>query len=325
MIDPDYHFIIGTDGNGMNAGSFFLRNSPEGNAYLNWLIEMWPVYETHHFYEQQAMIDSYDMPEWRSIIKLEPQHKFNSHDCWPNSGEVGFGVDKLGQRAWWEPGDAVVHWPGSSLEIRLGRQIPYYMPKVIKGKTMSNFGQNEEVKIDWAHAGLVEGLVLSSKPKKILELGIGGGRSLESILTGLEYNNQPYHYTLVDNWGDWNGVMPPEVTELYSKKIHNIITSNEQDFVFSCKDKFDFIMSDADHNKADQWFEYVYENLLNDNGILIYHDVNMDDNWPGGNFFNLRNIYHAVKTKKISHRLFNVSSLPEEQCERGLLVIFKGN
>lgn len=188
---------------------------------------------------------------------------------------------------------------------------------------MAKFGQDEAVKIDWAHAGLIEGLVLASKPKKILELGVGGGRSLESILSGLEYNDQPYDYTLVDNWGDWGGVMPTEVTELYSNKVQIIITSNEQDFVFSCKDKFDFIMSDADHNRADQWFEYVYENLLNDNGILIYHDVNMDDNWPFGNFFNLRKIYETVKAKKISHRLFNVSSLPEEQCERGLLVIFK--
>ena len=188
---------------------------------------------------------------------------------------------------------------------------------------MTKFGQNEDVKIDWAHAGLLEGLVLSSKPRKILELGIGGGRSLESILTGLEYNNQEYDYTLVDNWGDWGGNMPPEVTELYGQKVNKIITSNEKDFVFSCQDKFDFIMSDADHNNADQWFEYVYENLLNDNGILIYHDVNLDDDWPKGNFFNLRNIYIKVKKNGISHRLFNVSSLPYEQCERGFLVIFK--
>jgi hypothetical protein len=78
------------------------------------------------------MIDSTGMPEWSSIIKVEPQYKFNAHDCWPNQWQPGFGVDKLGERAWWEPGDTVVHWPGSSLQTRLGRQIPYYMPKVIK-------------------------------------------------------------------------------------------------------------------------------------------------------------------------------------------------
>lgn len=132
LVDNDYHFIIGADGNGLNAGVFFLRNSPEGNAYLNWMIEVWPKYQTHHFYEQQIMIESYDMAEWKPIMKVVPQHKFNSHDCWPNGWRPGFGVDVLGERAWWEPGDVVVHWPGSSLQTRLGRQIPYYMPKVIK-------------------------------------------------------------------------------------------------------------------------------------------------------------------------------------------------
>ena len=132
VIDNDYHFIIGTDGNGMNAGSFFLRNSPEGNAYLDWLLEVWPQYENNVFYEQQAMIDSYEMPEWNSLIKVVPQKEFNSHDCWPNHFMPGFGYDKLGERAWWESGDFVVHWPGSSLRTRLERQVPFYMPKVIK-------------------------------------------------------------------------------------------------------------------------------------------------------------------------------------------------
>jgi len=131
-IDNNFHFVIGTDGNGLNAGSFFLRNSIQGNAYLNWLISVWPKYEDHYFYEQQAMIDSLTMPEWLPIIKVVKQHCFNSHDCWPNSWEPGYGFDKLGGRAWWEPGDFMVHWPGSSLETRLNRHIQYYMPKVIK-------------------------------------------------------------------------------------------------------------------------------------------------------------------------------------------------
>ena len=133
MVDNDYHFVIGTDGNGLNAGSFFLRNSLLGNAYLDWLISVWPKYQNHHFYEQQAMIDSLDMPEWRSIIKVVPQHFFNSHDCWPNQYTPDpKWIDKLGSRAWWEPGDFMVHWPGSSLDTRLRRHIPHYMPQVIK-------------------------------------------------------------------------------------------------------------------------------------------------------------------------------------------------
>ena len=78
------------------------------------------------------MIDSLDMPEWSPLIKVVEQHLFNSHDCWPNAWQPGFGLDKLGGRAWWEPGDFMVHWPGSSMETRLGRHIPYYFNKVIK-------------------------------------------------------------------------------------------------------------------------------------------------------------------------------------------------
>ena len=185
------------------------------------------------------------------------------------------------------------------------------------------FGENEEVKIDIAHAELLTGLVMCDKPRRILEIGVGGGRSLDAILKGLDYNQAEYSYTLVDNWGDWAGVMPPEVQERYGDRI-DIITSNEKDFVFSCTGQFDFIMSDGDHNSTDQWFDYVYDNLLADSGILVYHDVNFVNNWPGI-FRNLQNIYHRVNERGISHKLFNLSTLPTEQCERGLLVIYKND
>jgi hypothetical protein len=127
-IDSNYHFVIGEDGNGMNADSFFIRNTIEGRAYIDWIVNNADHYDPHYFREQQAMIESYSMPEWQPIIKIVPQNRFNSHDCWPNR----VGVDKFGERGWWEPGDFVVHWPGSSMETRLGRQIPTYMPRVIK-------------------------------------------------------------------------------------------------------------------------------------------------------------------------------------------------
>lgn len=131
-LDDIHHFIIGEDGNGMNADSFFIKNTPEGRAYINWIIATKDHYDTHVFHEQQAMIESASVDMWKPIIKIVEQHWFNTHDCWPNGWQPGFGYDKLGGRAWWEPGDFVVHWPGSSMETRLGRQVPYYMPKVIR-------------------------------------------------------------------------------------------------------------------------------------------------------------------------------------------------
>ena len=195
---------------------------------------------------------------------------------------------------------------------------------------MIPFGQDEGVKIDVAHAHLVTGLVKANKPKTVLEFGIGGGESTDAILEGLEYNQQAYKYTLVDNWHDWMpdimkrvagavGECPAGVIEKYGTRIE-IVTSTEQQYVFSCDKTFDFIMSDGDHFNTDKWFEYVYDKLLNPGGILIYHDVNLFDDDA---FKNLITIYTRCQEYGISHQLFNRNSLPEERCQRGMLVIFK--
>lgn len=183
---------------------------------------------------------------------------------------------------------------------------------------MAKFGEDENIKVDSVHAELIRSLILCNKPESVVEFGIGGGKSTDAILDGLSYNKKKYKYTVVDSWLDFGGNPPKEALEKYSSKI-NIVTSLEKDFVFSCKEKFDFIMSDADHHATNQWFEYVYDNLLNNNGILIYHDINLFDN----SYPNLVEIFIKCKNKKLSHMLFNKSSLENERCERGLLVIFK--
>jgi predicted O-methyltransferase YrrM len=181
------------------------------------------------------------------------------------------------------------------------------------------FGQDEGVKIDFAHAHLLAGLAMSNKPKTVLEFGIGGGQSTDAILAGLEYNQQEFTYTIVDNWHDWQGIRPDGVTEKYGSRC-TIVDSGEREFVFSTKQSWDFIMSDGDHFCTDQWFEYVYASLLKPNGILIYHDIDIINS----GFDNLREIYYRCQQYKINHKLFNLNSLPTERCHRGLLVIFKG-
>ena len=178
-------------------------------------------------------------------------------------------------------------------------------------------GQDDTIKIDRAHADLLTGLIKAGKPKNILEMGIGGGQATDAILEGLTYNQQPYNYTLVDNWLDFDGIMPDIIKETYGNRV-NIVTSGEREFVFSCNEKFDFIMSDADHHNTQNWFEYVYEELLSNDGILIYHDVTLTSQFP-----NLLQILHRCREFNLNHKLFNKDSLPTEMCYRGLLVIFK--
>jgi predicted O-methyltransferase YrrM len=180
------------------------------------------------------------------------------------------------------------------------------------------FGENDNVKIDIAHANLIKGLVQSHKPNNVLELGIGGGASADVIVEALEYNQKSYSFTIVDNWYDFSFTMPKEVEERYGK-FAEIVTSDEKEYIFNCKEKYDFIMSDADHFNTEKWFDYVYDNILNENGILIYHDINIiEDSFP-----NLREIlYNCQRTNK-NHYLFNMNSRTDERCYRGLLVIFK--
>tara|TARA_B100000315_G_scaffold251024_1_gene284977 strand:- start:1030 stop:1650 length:621 start_codon:yes stop_codon:yes gene_type:complete len=188
-------------------------------------------------------------------------------------------------------------------------------------KRRKKFGSKENMKVDVCHAHLIKSLITSNKPTNILEIGIGGGRSTDKILEGIEFNQNNPSFTLVDNWVDFGFVMPNQVKRRYAHLI-NIITSDEKDFILSTKDKYDFIMSDGDHEHTNEWFQYVYDKLLLADGILVYHDINL---WPGteGYFPNLREIYSKCKQQNIHHKLFNRSIREDERCRRGLLVIFK--
>lgn len=190
------------------------------------------------------------------------------------------------------------------------------------------------VQVDFCHGDLIANLVKCHKPKTVLELGFGSGFSSRKILAALDYNETgelastygpPAKYTLVDNWLDWRekGAPPPDMSEFQTPRT-TIVNSNEHDFVFGAKEKWDFIFSDADHFNAEKWFDHVFDNLLNEKGILIYHDI-CESAPANGEFWfpNLAKILRRTRERNLSHYLFNRDSLASERCWRGLLVIFK--
>ena len=190
------------------------------------------------------------------------------------------------------------------------------------------------VQVDFCHGDLIANLVKCHKPKTVLELGFGSGFTARKIQEALNYNETgelhpkygpPAKYTMVDNWQDWRekGEAPPDLSEFKNDRT-TIVVSNEHEFVFNAKTTWDFIFSDADHFNTEKWFEYVFDNLLNDNGILIYHDVCVKAPESGEMWFpNLKKILDRTRERKLSHFLFNKDSLASEKCWRGLLVIFK--
>jgi len=119
IIDDNYHFIIGADINSINADSFLIRNSQEGNLYLNMILSKInePRYNIQPTqFEQQVMMETQE--EWKHIIKVVPQRVFNSYDYsylpWPSPQ-----MDKTGNHGNWMQGDFVIQWPAMTLQRRI--------------------------------------------------------------------------------------------------------------------------------------------------------------------------------------------------------------
>ena len=126
-VDDNYHFIIATDCNGINADSFLVRNTQQGRDYIKMIISKYEEYKGHGWAEQQVIIDT--LEQNREIIKLVPQRELNSYnyelypECQP--------VDKLGTNGHWQHGDLLIQWPGTSLPHRI-HLANFYQSQVIR-------------------------------------------------------------------------------------------------------------------------------------------------------------------------------------------------
>lgn len=180
--------------------------------------------------------------------------------------------------------------------------------------------------IDIAHAMLLFGTILSLKPQKILELGIGTGIVSETILNATKYNGIDYKYDALDNcmiipdWisGAWDraGGYP---TRNYIEKLKNenvnLIGEDEGKYVTNCEsNKYDLIISDADHNRAGEWAEHIFR-ICKPNGIIFFHDVCCKE------YVSLHKYIDYVNQNAIPHYIFNKCSRPDEICYRGWLMV----
>lgn len=194
-------------------------------------------------------------------------------------------------------------------------------------KTFSDENTHIAAAVDQCHLDLAYGLIRAHKPRSVLELGVGSGRTTATLIKAVHDNGDKDNteITLVDNWEDWKGTKPRDILEEIEGHI-TVVEKAERDFVFDTHRKsWDFIFSDADHWNTDKWFDYVYDRLLNNNGILIYHDVSKEVGFPKNElrFPNLYNILVKCRERGIAHMHFDKCSTEDERCYRGFLVIFK--
>jgi hypothetical protein len=117
-IDNNYHFIVPVDRLNLNSGNFLIRNSSEGLSYLRMIIAKEQEYQEVEWAEQQVIIDTIE--QYQNIVKIVPQKYMNSYE--PEIYDYcDARFDILGNSGAWEPGDWIVHWPGTHKPTRLER------------------------------------------------------------------------------------------------------------------------------------------------------------------------------------------------------------
>jgi len=117
-IDDDYHFIVPVDRLNINSGNFLARNSEQGRAYLQMIVDSEQAYKDVAWAEQQVIIDSIE--QYQDIVKIVPQKYMNSYE--PEIYDYcDARFDVLGNSGAWEPGDWIVHWPGTHKPTRIAR------------------------------------------------------------------------------------------------------------------------------------------------------------------------------------------------------------
>lgn len=117
-IDDNYHFIVPVDRLNLNSGNFLARNTAQGRAYLQMIIDSEQAYQDVEWAEQQVIIDTID--QYQHIVKIVPQKYMNSYE--PEIYDYcDARYDILGNSGAWEPGDWIVHWPGTHKPVRIKR------------------------------------------------------------------------------------------------------------------------------------------------------------------------------------------------------------
>lgn len=127
-IDNDYHFIVPVDRLNINSGNFLARNSEKGRAYLQMIINKEPEYKDVEWAEQQVIIDTIE--DYPDTVKIVAQRYMNSYEQHIYD-YCDIRVDVLGTSGQWQPGDWIVHWPGTYKPARLERAA-YHTKNLIK-------------------------------------------------------------------------------------------------------------------------------------------------------------------------------------------------
>lgn len=177
-----------------------------------------------------------------------------------------------------------------------------------------SFDHRNPVALDRAHNMLVAGMVLSMKPKAVVELGVGTGYLSASLAYAIRYNGVG-QLTSVDNWYDTQGQEPPIAKQLRTLGV-SIVCSGEEEFVRSAPtDAYDMLISDADHYRSPEWLDQ-HLRIVKHDGLLFFHDTNQPEAFPA-----LATLEGKVRGLGLPYYHFTENSRSDEHCDRGWLFV----
>lgn len=125
-----YHVTIATDFNGIQSDSFVIRNTLEGRAWLQMILDKMPEYLRHPYLEQGVMMETYQ--QYQHIVKVVPQRFINSYH-YPLYYHKGArnNQDQMGFNGQWHIGDFLIHAPDQPMNIRLDL-FNHILPLVVR-------------------------------------------------------------------------------------------------------------------------------------------------------------------------------------------------
>jgi hypothetical protein len=146
-IFSSHHFIISVDVNGINDDSFLVRNSTEGRAFLDAILERQE--EGLRFWDGGQRIINYlcgfpgtGEPGWphgdalkvcdqyKDVVKIMPQRYMNSFNylLYPQYQPPNDKFDRDGN---WVLGDWLIHWPAVGTDGRI-QLANFYKEHIVK-------------------------------------------------------------------------------------------------------------------------------------------------------------------------------------------------
>lgn len=114
-VQPADKVVIEPDINNYNSGVFAISNGPRCITWMEYIesLRNLPKYQ-HGIRDNQAVIDSFKMPEWSGIINVPPREI-----GWNSYMDIYRNIYRKPLPNPYRPGDFVLHVPGASNEQRL--------------------------------------------------------------------------------------------------------------------------------------------------------------------------------------------------------------